>query len=86
MKTKYHWTQILVSIHQSVFVLIHKYYRQGVGICIGGLAMLVGSDLLTDKNYPALSKGKGDGFMILGATLYGICECDVYVTEHLESY
>jgi len=33
--------------------------------------MLVSSDLLTDKNYPALSRGKGDAFMIIGATLYG---------------
>jgi solute carrier family 35, member F1/2 len=47
---------------------------QGVLISVGGLGMLVTSDLLTDKNYPALNKGKGDAFMILGATLYGICE------------
>lgn len=33
--------------------------------------MLVSSDFLTDKNYPALNKGKGDAFMIVGATLYG---------------
>jgi solute carrier family 35 protein F1/2 len=33
--------------------------------------MLVASDMLTDKNYPALSRGKGDAFMIVGATLYG---------------
>jgi len=44
----------------------------GVLVCVGGLGMLVGSDLLTDKNYPAISKGKGDAFMILGATLYGL--------------
>jgi solute carrier family 35 protein F1/2 len=44
----------------------------GVLISVGGLGMLVGSDLLTDKNYPALNKGKGDAFMIIGATLYGI--------------
>jgi len=43
----------------------------GVLVCVGGLGMLVASDMLTDKNYPALSKGKGDAFMILGATLYG---------------
>ncbi|KII87432.1 hypothetical protein PLICRDRAFT_43071 [Plicaturopsis crispa FD-325 SS-3] len=43
----------------------------GVLVCIGGLGMLVSSDMLTDKNYPALNKGMGDGFMILGATLYG---------------
>lgn len=44
---------------------------QGILISVGGLGMLVGSDFLTDKNYPALSRGKGDAFMIIGATLYG---------------
>jgi hypothetical protein len=44
---------------------------QGVTVCIGGLVMLFASDLITNKNYKALNKGKGDGFMILGATLYG---------------
>ncbi|KAI6016084.1 DUF914-domain-containing protein [Pisolithus microcarpus] len=43
----------------------------GILICVGGLGMLVASDMLTDKNYPALNKGKGDAFMIIGATLYG---------------
>jgi len=43
----------------------------GVLICVAGLGMLVSSDFLTDKNYPALNKGKGDAFMIVGATLYG---------------
>jgi len=43
----------------------------GVGICITGLGLLVVSDFITDKNWPALNRGKGDGFMIAGATLYG---------------
>jgi len=43
----------------------------GVVVCVGGLGMLVGSDHLTDKNNPATAKGKGDAFMIAGATLYG---------------
>lgn len=43
----------------------------GVLVCVGGLGMLVGSDVLTGKNGGASSKGKGDAFMILGATLYG---------------
>lgn len=33
--------------------------------------MLVASDELTDKDWTALSRAKGDGFMIAGATLYG---------------
>ena len=33
--------------------------------------MLVGSDQLTDKDWPAVDKVKGDLLMIGGATLYG---------------
>ena len=40
-------------------------------ICVGGLGMLVASDELTDKDWPALSRAKGDVFMLVGATLYG---------------
>jgi len=43
----------------------------GVLVCIGGLGLLVASDRLTDKDYPALNMAKGDVFMIVGATLYG---------------
>ena len=34
--------------------------------------MLVASDKITDKDFPAASLVKGDIFMIVGATLYGI--------------
>ena len=47
---------------------------QGVLICIAGLGLLVKSDTVTDKNWPASNRKKGDAFMILGATLYGICK------------
>ena len=40
-------------------------------ICVAGLGLLVASDELTDKDYPAISKVKGDIFMIVGASLYG---------------
>ncbi|KAJ7115841.1 solute carrier family 35 member SLC35F1/F2/F6 [Mycena epipterygia] len=43
----------------------------GVAICIAGLGLLVGSDELTKKDWVAAAKGKGDAFMIAGATLYG---------------
>ncbi len=33
--------------------------------------MLVASDEMTDKDWPALSRAKGDVFMLVGATLYG---------------
>jgi len=43
----------------------------GVMICVTGLGLLVASDQLTNKDWQAVNKGKGDAFMILGATLYG---------------
>ncbi|KAJ3794634.1 DUF914-domain-containing protein [Lentinula aff. detonsa] len=43
----------------------------GVFICVLGLGLLVCSDELTDKDYEALSRGKGDALMVAGATLYG---------------
>ncbi|KAK7061087.1 hypothetical protein VNI00_000822 [Paramarasmius palmivorus] len=44
----------------------------GVFICIAGLALLMASDIITDtKTWEAASRGKGNGFMIAGATLYG---------------
>jgi len=46
----------------------------GVLICISGLGLLVASDQLTHKDWQALDRAKGDGFMIAGATLYGFSE------------
>ncbi|KAI0792097.1 DUF914-domain-containing protein [Abortiporus biennis] len=43
----------------------------GVVVCVGGLGMLVASDEITDKDWPAMSRAKGDVFMLVGATLYG---------------
>ncbi|KAI0664203.1 DUF914-domain-containing protein [Cubamyces menziesii] len=43
----------------------------GIIICVGGLGMLVASDEITDKDWPASSRAKGDIFMLVGATLYG---------------
>jgi solute carrier family 35 protein F1/2 len=49
----------------------HLQLLQGALICIAGLGLLVGADQLTNKDWEAVNKGKGDAFMILGATLYG---------------
>jgi len=75
LRPKYHWTQILVSI-ALMFLTVGLTICQGVLICIGGLGLLVVSDFVTDKNYPALDRAKGDGFMIAGATLYGFSTFD----------
>ena len=47
----------------------------GLLVCVGGLGMLVASDELTDKDYPAANRGLGDAFMVIGATLYGFSTC-----------
>jgi len=43
----------------------------GVFICVVGLGLLVASDELTQKDWTAVSRAKGDCFMLAGATLYG---------------
>ncbi|KAH9851934.1 hypothetical protein C2E23DRAFT_757721 [Lenzites betulinus] len=43
----------------------------GVFVCVAGLGLLVASDELTDRDWPALSRAKGDVFMLVGASLYG---------------
>ena len=53
---------------------------QGVAICLGGMGMLVASDQITEKDWPALSRTKGDIFMLVGASLYG---CSTF---HILSY
>jgi solute carrier family 35 protein F1/2 len=40
-------------------------------VCIGGLGLLVASDRLTNRQSEAVARGKGDAFMLAGATLYG---------------
>ena len=43
--------------------------------------MLVASDSLTDKDYPAISMVKGDIFMIVGASLYGFSMFPISLTK-----
>lgn len=87
MRPRYHWTQVLVSYLPIYFHHITSYsslftLSKGVLICIGGLGMLVGSDHLTDKSWTAIARGKGDAFMIAGATLYGFSASTSFWTRH----
>ncbi|KAH8093802.1 DUF914-domain-containing protein [Cristinia sonorae] len=43
----------------------------GILVCVAGLGLLVASDQITDKDWPALNRAKGDVFMLVGASLYG---------------
>lgn len=67
------WAIPVCLFFSYIYMRTRYHWTQilGVVVCVGGLGMLVGSDFLTDKNYHALDKGKGDVFMIVGATLYG---------------
>ena len=62
---KFLYVSLLYPQHDS------SQLSQGVMICVTGLGLLVASDQLTNKDWAAPNKGKGDAFMILGATLYG---------------
>ena len=59
-------------------------------VCVGGLGMLVASDELTDKDWPALNRAKGDIFMIVGATLYGFSMSpqllSLFITESTDDF
>ncbi|KAM6502213.1 DUF914 domain membrane protein [Amanita muscaria] len=67
------WAIPICLFFSWVYMRVRYHWTQllGVLICIGGLGMLVASDVITGKNWEAISKGKGDAFMIAGATLYG---------------
>ncbi|KAI0305797.1 DUF914-domain-containing protein [Multifurca ochricompacta] len=67
------WAIPICMIFSYVYMRTRFHWTQilGVVICVAGLGLLVASDQITNKDWPALNKGKGDAFMIVGATLYG---------------
>ncbi|KAI8327266.1 solute carrier family 35 member SLC35F1/F2/F6 [Choanephora cucurbitarum] len=68
------WSTPVCMILSFIFLKVRYRWVQylGVFICLCGLGMLVGSDVMTDKNYGAVDAVKGDLFCLLGATLYGL--------------
>ncbi|KIY74130.1 DUF914-domain-containing protein [Cylindrobasidium torrendii FP15055 ss-10] len=65
---------IPVCIFFSYLYFRTKYHWTqyfGVFVCVAGLGLLVAADVLTDKNWEPTARGKGDGLMVAGATLYG---------------
>lgn len=73
MRTKYHWTQVLVGLCLSCPVFCVTVVLQGVLISIGGLCLLVVSDMVTGKHEQASSRVAGDALMLVAATAFGIC-------------
>ncbi|KAJ6518680.1 DUF914-domain-containing protein [Mycena sanguinolenta] len=67
------WAIPVCMVFSYIYMRPRYHWTQilGVFICIMGLGLLVGSDELTQKDWVAAAKGKGDAFMVAGATLYG---------------
>ncbi|KAI7872884.1 hypothetical protein BDF14DRAFT_1749671 [Spinellus fusiger] len=67
------WSTPVCMILSVIFLKVRYRWVQYLGVVIAlvGLALLVVSDLVTDKNYDAIDPIKGDLFCLLGATFYG---------------
>jgi len=64
-----------VSMVVTFFLCKARYHWTqllGVCICLAGLGVLVASDMRTSKDWGYTNKVKGDLFILLGATLYGL--------------
>lgn len=73
MRTKYHWTQVLVGLCLIRLTMSRvDPIFQGVVLSIVGLCLLVVSDLVTGKDGHAERRGMGDALMIVAATIFGI--------------
>ena len=64
---------VIVVVLSFLFLKVRYHWTQllGIVVCIGGMTLLVVSDLITDKDYPAIDMVKGDLFVLLGAFCYG---------------
>jgi solute carrier family 35 protein F1/2 len=65
---------VVVVILSFIFLKVRYHWTQltGIVVCIGGMALLVVSDVLTDKDGAATDMVKGDLFVLLGAACYGV--------------
>lgn len=73
MNTRYHWTQVLVGLGMLRLAMFRvDSILQGVVISIGGLSLLVVSDLVTGKDGHAENRSMGDALMVVAATIFGI--------------
>ena len=72
------WTIIVVVIISLIFLRVRYHIAQYVGIliCLAGFGILIASDHITGSNGgEALNAVKGDLFVLLSATLYGVSNC-----------
>ncbi|CAA18310.1 transmembrane transporter [Schizosaccharomyces pombe] len=68
------WATVAVVILSFIFLKVRYHWSQILGVvaCIGGLVLLVVSDVISRGDYSAVNPGLGDGYMIIGATCYGV--------------
>ncbi|KAJ2925918.1 hypothetical protein H1R20_g11170, partial [Candolleomyces eurysporus] len=74
------WAIPVCLFFSWLYMRVRYHWTQmlGVFICIGGLGLLVGADQITNKGWDPIARGKGDAFMIAGATLYGFSMFSVF--------
>jgi solute carrier family 35 protein F1/2 len=67
------WSTPVCMILSFIFLKVRYRWVQylGVIIALGGMGMLIASDVMNGNNYDAVDAVKGDLFCLLGATLYG---------------
>lgn len=68
------WAVVVVVILSFTFLKVRYHWTQclGIVVCLCGLGLLVGSDALTHKDWTPSDRVKGDLFMLLGASCYGV--------------
>ncbi|KAI8875640.1 DUF914-domain-containing protein [Backusella circina FSU 941] len=67
------WSTPVCMILSFIFLKVRYRWVQylGVIIALGGMGMLIASDVMNGNNYDAVDVVKGDLYCLLGATLYG---------------
>ncbi|ODV92679.1 hypothetical protein CANCADRAFT_19577, partial [Tortispora caseinolytica NRRL Y-17796] len=68
------WAIVFVVILSFLFLKVRYKWVQIIGIvvCLVGMSLIIVSDSLTDKDYAATDRVKGDFFVIIAASCYGI--------------
>ncbi|KAJ1674829.1 hypothetical protein EV182_002483, partial [Spiromyces aspiralis] len=83
------WTIPVVVVLMFFLMKIRFHWSQylGVVVCLVGLGLLIKSDMDSGKNYKAKDAVKGDIFMLIGATCYGVSNTlEEYIVRQRPQY
>lgn len=66
-------TIVFVVLLSFTFLKVRYHWTQfaGIIVCLGGVILIIISDLMTGKNYVAANALKGDLFVVLSSAFYG---------------